>query len=71
MTSGEHADQDVPDDTEDAAPADADKESDEADARDTDAGPLERSQDAIDQGREAARDALKDTLPDEGHAKND
>jgi hypothetical protein len=30
-----------------------------------DAGPLERSQEAIDQGREAARDALKDTIPDD------
>jgi hypothetical protein len=65
MNSGQHADQDIPEDTTDAASDAAAEESDQAEAVDTDAGPLERSQDAIDQGREAARDALKDTLPDD------
>ncbi len=62
MNSGQDADQDVSEDTTDAT--DAAEEVDPAEAID-DAGPLERSQDAIDQGREAARDALKDTLPDD------
>ena len=61
MNSGQDADQDVSEDTTDAT--DAAEEVDPAEAID-DAGPLERSQDAIDQGREAARDALKDTIPD-------
>jgi len=61
MNSGQHADQDVSEDATD----DAAEEVDPAEAIDSDAGPLERSQDAIDQGREAARDALKDTLPDD------
>ena len=65
MNSGQRADQDLPDDTADAETDDSAEESDQAEADDTDAGPLERSQDAIDQGREAARDALKDTLPDD------
>ena len=64
MNSGQHADQDVSEDTTDATD-DAVEEGDQAEAVDSDAGPLERSQDAIDQGREAARDALKDTLPDD------
>ena len=65
MNSGQDADQDVSEDTTDAATDDPAEESDQAEAVDSDAGPLERSQDAIDQGREAARDALKDTLPDD------
>lgn len=71
MNSGQHVDQDVSEDTTDAATDEAAEEVDQveegdpAEAVDGDAGPLERSQDAIDQGREAARDALKDTLPDD------
>lgn len=45
-------------------------ENNEADVGEADAGeavarPLQRSQDAIDQGQDAAREALKDTLPDD------
>jgi hypothetical protein len=71
MNSGQHVDQDVSEDTTDAATDEAAEEVDQAEegdpaeAVDSDDGPLERSQDAIDQGREAARDALKDTLPDD------
>jgi hypothetical protein len=64
MNSGQRADQDLPAESVDTETDDSAEESDQAEA-DTDAGPLERSQDAIDQGREAARDALKDTLPDD------
>lgn len=39
-------------------------ESPEADPS-VDTGPLERSQDAIDEGREAAKEALSDNPPDE------
>ena len=67
MNSGQDADQDVSEDTTDAT--DAAEEVDPAEAIDPDAGPLERSQDAIDQGREAARDALKDTLSDDEDRK--
>jgi hypothetical protein len=44
---------------------DADPGSPEGDAADTDtnSGPLQESQDAIDRGREAAREALKDNPP--------
>lgn len=65
MNSGQRVDQDLPEDSVDTETDDSADESDQAEADDTDAGPLERSQDAIDQGREAARDALKDTLPDD------
>jgi hypothetical protein len=62
--SREEAARDLPDDTADNAASEA-GEIDPADAVDTDAEALERSQDAIDQGREAAQSALKDTLPDD------
>ena len=65
MNSGQRVDQDLPEDCVDTETDDSADESDQAEADDTDAGPLERSQDALDQGREAARDALKDTLPDD------
>jgi hypothetical protein len=65
MNSGQRADQDLPEDSGDAETDDSAEESDQAEAIDTGDGPLQRSQDAIDQGREAARDALKDTLPDD------
>ena len=63
--SEEDAARELPDDTADNAAADAADEIDPADAGDADAGSLQRSQEAIDQGREAAQSALKDTLPDE------
>jgi hypothetical protein len=65
MNSGQRADQDLPEDTADGETDDSAEESDQAEAINTGDGPLQRSQDAIDQGREAARDALKDTLPDD------
>jgi hypothetical protein len=43
---------------------DADPGLPEGDADDTNSGPLQESQDAIDRGREAAREALKDNPPD-------
>jgi hypothetical protein len=61
MNSGQDAGQDVPEDAADDATA----ESDQTEVVESDASALQRSQDAIDQGWEAARDALKDTLPDE------
>ena len=48
MKSGQEAAEDLPD----------------AKDGELDTGPLQDSQDAIDKGREAAREALKDTLPD-------
>jgi hypothetical protein len=61
MNSGQDAGQDVPEDAADDTTA----ESDQSEVVDTNASALQRSQDAIDQGWEAARDALKDTLPDD------
>jgi hypothetical protein len=61
MNSGQDAGQDVPEDAADDATA----ESDQSEVVESDASALERSQDAIDQGWDAAREALKDTLPDE------
>lgn len=58
--SGQDAAQDVPDDAADDA-----TESDQSEVVETEASALERSQDAIDEGWDAAREALKDTLPDE------
>ena len=58
--SGEDADQDVPDDAADDA-----TESDQSEAAESDASALQRSQDAIYDGWDAAQEALKDTLPDE------
>jgi hypothetical protein len=59
--SEEDTGQDLPDDAADDATA----ESDQAEGVETNASPLQRSQEAIDQGWDAAREALKDTLPDE------
>jgi hypothetical protein len=58
--SGQDAAPDVPDEAADDA-----AESDQSEVVETDASALQRSQDAIDQGWDAARDALKDTLPDD------
>jgi hypothetical protein len=62
--SREEAARDLPDDTAENAASEA-GDVDPLDAVDTDAEALQRSQDAIDQGRDAAKSALKDTLPDE------
>jgi hypothetical protein len=59
--SAEDAGQDPPGDAAD----DATSESDQAEGVETNASPLQRSQEAIDQGWDAAREALKDTLPDD------
>jgi hypothetical protein len=59
--SGENAGQDLPDEAADEATA----AGDQAEAVETTPSPLQRSQEAIDQGWDAARDALKDTLLDE------
>ena len=59
--SGEDAGQDPPDEAAD----DATSENDQIETVETNASPLQRSQEAIDQGWDAAREALKDTLPDE------
>ena len=48
MNSGQEAPPDLPD----------------AEDSELDTGPLQESQDAIDKGREAAREALKDEPPD-------
>jgi hypothetical protein len=63
--SGQDAAQDVPDDAADDA-----SESDQSEAVETDASALQRSQDAIDEGWDAAREALKDTLHDEETAED-
>jgi hypothetical protein len=60
MNSGQDAAHDVPDDAADHA-----TENDQSEVVETDASALQRSQDAIDEGWDAAREALKDTLPDE------
>ena len=60
MNSGQDAAHDVPDDG-----ADHGTENDQSEVVETDASALQRSQDAIDEGWDAAREALKDTLPDE------
>ena len=60
MNSGQDAAHDVPDDAADHA-----AENDQSEVVETDASALQRSQDAIDEGWDAAREALKDTLPDE------
>jgi hypothetical protein len=61
--SGPDADEDLPDDA--AGEAADGSENNESDAGEAVARPLQRSQDAIDQGQDAAREALKDTLPDD------
>jgi hypothetical protein len=64
-------DQNLPEDANDDAQAAVDPLEDstvrgeEADVVDTGAESLQRSQDALDQGRDAAREALKDRVPDE------
>ena len=58
--SGQDAAQDAPDNAADDA-----TESDQSEVVETEASALQRSQDAIDEGWDAAREALKDTLPDE------
>jgi hypothetical protein len=63
--SGEYAGQDLPDEAADEAADGAAAESDQAEAVETNASPLQRSQEAIDEGWDAAREALKDTLPDD------
>jgi hypothetical protein len=65
MNSGQDADQDPPDDAAEEVTDDPDSESGQADGVDSNSGPLQRSQEAIDEGRDAAQDALKDTLPDD------
>jgi hypothetical protein len=62
--SGPDADEDLPDDAAEEA-ADGSENNNEADAGEAVARPLQRSQDAIDQGQDAAREALKDTLPND------
>jgi ABC-type nitrate/sulfonate/bicarbonate transport system substrate-binding protein len=62
--SGQDADEHLPDDAAEEA-ADGSENNNEADAGEAVARPLQRSQDAIDQGQDAAREALKDTLPDD------
>jgi hypothetical protein len=61
--SGPDADEDLPDDA--AKQAADDPGGNEADVGAADPGPLQRAQDAIDQGQDAAREALKDTPPDD------
>ena len=66
MNFGQDAGQDLPDDAADDSTA----ESDQAETVETDTSPLQRAQDAIDQGWDAAREALKDTLPDDEDANS-
>jgi hypothetical protein len=61
--SGPHADRDQPDNAADQAADESAAGGNQPDFGD--AGPLQRSQDAIDQSQEAAREALKDTPPEE------
>jgi hypothetical protein len=65
MNSGQDAQTDLPDDSADDVTDDSARKSGQEGAIDNDSGPLQRSQEAIDQGRDAAREALKDTLPDD------
>jgi hypothetical protein len=58
--SGEDASEDLPEEAADEATA----EGDQAEGVETTPSPLQHSQEAIDQGWDAAREALKDTLPD-------
>ena len=61
MNSEQDAGQDLSGDAADDSTA----ERDQAEAVDPDTSPLQRAQDAIDEGWDAAREALKDTLPDD------
>jgi hypothetical protein len=65
MNSGQDAEKGLPDDSADDVTDDSAGESGQEEPIDSDSGPLQRSQEAIDQGRNAAREALKDTLPDD------
>jgi hypothetical protein len=74
MNPADAKDQDLPEDAEDddaQAVADTSEDSavrgEEADALGTGTESLQRSQDALDQGRNAAREALKDHVADEEH----
>ena len=61
--------QDLPDNVEESDNAEEqavdDPGGNEADVGGAEAGPLQRAQDAIDQGQEAAREALKDDPDDQ------
>jgi hypothetical protein len=63
--SGEDAGQDLPDGAAEEATDETAAERDRAEAVEANPSPLQRSQEAIDQGWDAAREALKDTMPDE------
>ena len=67
MNSGQEASPDLPD----ADPADPAEAVDPAEGADVDPKDeaLQRSQDAIDEGREAAREALQDNPPDADPSK--
>ena len=60
-----NSEQDAGPDLPEKAVGDLTAESDHAETVDTDTSPLQRAQDAIDEGWDAAREALKDTLPDD------
>jgi hypothetical protein len=66
MNSGQDADQDLPDDAAEKVTDDSDSEGGQGEDVDSESGLLQRSQEAIDEGQDAARDALKETLPDDG-----
>jgi hypothetical protein len=66
MNSEQDADEDLPDDAAEEVTDDSDSEGGQAEDVDSESGLLQRSQEAIDEGRDAARDALKETLPDDG-----
>ena len=55
----------MPDTAADDGTDDSTPDSAEEDVVDTDAGPLRRSEDALEQGRDAAHEALKDRPPDD------
>jgi hypothetical protein len=57
--------QDLPDTTAEDETDDSTPDSDEEDVSGADAGPLQRSHDALEQGRDAAHEALKDRPPDD------
>jgi hypothetical protein len=64
MNSQEAAGDELLDHTDEEASDDAAARSD-AEAVDTDTEPLQRSQEAIDKGRDAAQSALKDTVAED------
>lgn len=65
MNSGRDTKGNLPDHSADDVTDDSAGESGRAEDVDSDSGPLDRVQEAIDDGRDAAREALKDTLPDD------